>query len=64
MCRLRNGIARFWQFCIELRLADALKGDVKKGLFFRGSEKPPFGSAIGPVQELVEYLLSGRMPVF
>lgn len=62
MCGLRNGIAKFGQFCIEMRLADALKGDVKKGLFFRGSEKLPFGSAIRPVQELIEYLLSGRMP--
>lgn len=62
VCGLRNGIAKFGQFCIELRLADALRGDVKKGLFFRGSEKLPFGSAIRPVQELIEYLLSGRMP--
>jgi nitronate monooxygenase len=62
VCGLRNGIAKFGQFCIELRLTDALKGDVKKGLFFRGSEKLPFGSAIRPVRELIEYLLSGRMP--
>jgi len=62
VCGLRDGIAKFGQFCIELRLADALKGDVKKGLFFRGSEKLPFGSAIRPVAELIEYLLSGRMP--
>lgn len=64
VCGLRNGIAKFGQFCIELRLTDALKGDVKKGLFFRGSEKLPFGSAIRPVAELIEYLLSGRMPAF
>ena len=63
VCGLRNGIEKFGQFCIELRLADALKGDVKKGLFFRGSEKLPFGSAIRSVQELIEYLLSGRMPL-
>lgn len=62
VCGLRNGIAKIGQFCIELRLADALRGDVKKGLFFRGSEKLPFGSAIRPVAELIEYLLSGRMP--
>lgn len=62
VCGLRNGIAKAGQFCIEMRLADALKGDVKKGLFFRGSETLPFGSAIRPVQELIEYLLSGRMP--
>jgi nitronate monooxygenase len=62
VCGLRNGIAKFGQFCIELRLADALKGDVKKGLFFRGSERLPFGSAIRPVDDLIEYLLNGRMP--
>jgi nitronate monooxygenase len=64
VCGLRNGIAKFGQFCIEARLADAMKGDVKKGLFFRGSEKLPFGTAIRPVRELIEYLLSGRMPAF
>jgi nitronate monooxygenase len=64
VCGLRNGIAKIGQFCIELRLADALKGDVKKGLFFRGSEKLPFGTAIRPVAELIEYLLSGRMPAY
>lgn len=62
VCGLRNGIAKFGQFCIELRLAEALKGNVRKGLFFRGSEKLPFGSAIRPVADLIEYLLSGRMP--
>ncbi len=62
VCGLRNGIAKIGQFCIEMRLADALKGDVKKGLFFRGSEPLPFGAAIRPVRELIEYLLSGRMP--
>jgi len=61
-CGLRNGIARFGQFCIEMRLADAVKGDVKKGLFFRGSEELPFGTAIRPVAELIDYLLNGRMP--
>ncbi len=64
VCGLRNGLAKFGQFCIEMRLADALKGDIKKGLFFRGSEPLPFGSAIRPVQDLMEYLLSGRMPAY
>lgn len=63
VCGLRNGIARFGQFCIEMRLADAVKGDLKKGLFFRGSEPLPFGSAIRPVAELIEYLMNGRTPV-
>lgn len=62
VCGLRDGIASIGQFCIDTRLAFALKGDVKKGLFFRGSESLPFGSAIRPVAELVNYLLTGRMP--
>ena len=63
VCGLRDGIATIGQFCIDTRLAFALKGDIKKGLFFRGSESLPFGSAIRPVAELIEYLLTGRMPL-
>ena len=44
VCGLRDGIAAIGQFCIDTRLAFALNGDVKKGLFFRGSESLPFGS--------------------
>lgn len=62
VCGLRDGIASIGQFCIDTRLAFALKGDVKKGLFFRGSERLPFGSAIRPVRELLEYLLTGATP--
>jgi nitronate monooxygenase len=62
MCGLRDGIAAFGQFCIDTRLVFALKGDVKKGLFFRGSESLPFGNAIRSVKELIDYYLSGRMP--
>ena len=62
VCGLRDGIASVGQFCIDMRLAFALKGDVKKGLFFRGSENLPFGSAIRPVAELLDYLLTGKMP--
>ena len=64
VCGLRDGIAAIGQFCIDTRLAFALKGDVKKGLFFRGSETVPFGSAIRPASELLNYLLTGRMPAF
>jgi len=63
VCGLRDGIANMGQFCVATRLADALKGDIKKGLFFRGSEALPFGSAIRPVAELLEYLLTGAKPV-
>jgi nitronate monooxygenase len=63
MCGLRDGIASAGQFCIDTRLAYALKGDVKKGLFFRGSEPLPFGTAIRPVAELLQYFLTGSAPV-
>lgn len=61
VCGLRNGIAEAGQFCIEARLAYAVKGDVKKGLFFRGSEPLPFGDAIRPVADLIRYLLTGTV---
>ncbi len=59
VCGLRDGIASAGQFCIATRLAYALHGDVKKGLFFRGSEALPFGSAVRPVADLLDYLLTG-----
>ena len=62
VCGLRDGIASMGQFCIDTRLACALKGDVKKGLFFRGSEEVPFGTAIRPAADLVRYLLTGALP--
>lgn len=64
LCGLRDGIAQAGQFCIDTRLAFALKGDVKKGLFFRGSERLPFGTAIRPVAELINYLMTGKTPAF
>lgn len=60
-CGLRDGIARIGQFCIDLRLAAALRGDVRRGLFFRGSEPVPFGAAIRPVRDLIAHLL-GPVP--
>ncbi|ODU67030.1 MAG: 2-nitropropane dioxygenase, partial [Lautropia sp. SCN 66-9] len=62
VCGLRDGLAKFGQFCIDNQLAAALKGDVSRGLFFRGASPVPFGEAIRPVRELIEYLVSGRMP--
>jgi nitronate monooxygenase len=62
VCGLRDGIASMGQFCIATRLALALKGDTRKGLFFRGSEALPFGPAIRPVADLLEYLLTGLEP--
>jgi nitronate monooxygenase len=61
-CGLRDGNASVGQFCIDTRLAFALKGDVSKGLFFRGSERLPFGNAIRPVAELLDYFMTGAMP--
>ena len=62
-CGLRDGLAKFGQFCIDNQLAAAVRGDYEKGLFFRGKQPLPFGSAIRPVRELVDYLLTGVMPV-
>ena len=44
-CGLRDGIARIGQFCIDLKLAQAVRGDVERGLFFRGKGALPFGEA-------------------
>jgi len=63
-CGLRDGIAKIGQFCIDLRLAAALKGDVERGLFFRGAGRLPFGTRIRPVRELIDYMLNGVMPAF
>jgi nitronate monooxygenase len=56
-CGLRDGIANIGQFCIDTELAAALRGDVAKGLFFRGASPLPFGTQIRPVRELFDYLL-------
>ena len=61
-CGLRDGLARSGQFCIDLKLVSALKGDVQKGLFFRGAGTLPFGKAVRSVRELIEYLLYGTYP--
>jgi nitronate monooxygenase len=61
-CGLRDGIAKIGQFCIDMQLAAALRGDRMKGLFFRGASSLPFGSEMRPVKDLVEYLLTGIKP--
>lgn len=63
-CGLRDGVSKMGQFCIDSQLAAAMRGDINKGLFFRGSESLPFGSAIRPVRELLEYLVTGRKAAF
>lgn len=57
-CGLRDGLAEWGQFCIDNQLAAALRGDIKKGLFFRGAGALPFGSAIRSVRDLLELLLT------
>lgn len=61
-CGLRDGMLKFGQFCIDMQLAAALRGDVAKGLFFRGAAALPFGNEIRPVRELIAYLLTGARP--
>ncbi len=61
-CALRDGNAKFGQFCIDQKLAEGLSGDLRKGLFFRGASALPFGSEIRPVRELIDYLLTGVRP--
>jgi nitronate monooxygenase len=57
-CGLRDGLAGWGQFCIDKQLAAALRGDVKKGLFFRGVGELPFGQEIRSVRELMARLMS------
>jgi nitronate monooxygenase len=57
-CGLRDGLPGWGQFCIDNQLAAALRGDVKKGLFFRGAGALPFGNQIRSVRELMERLLA------
>ena len=61
-CGLRDGLATWGQFCIDKQLAAALKGDVKKGLFFTGSGPLPFGRQIRSVRDLMSKLLTSAQP--
>jgi nitronate monooxygenase len=57
-CGLRDGTPGWGQFCIDTQLAAALRGDLNKGLFFRGAGALPFGARIVAVQQLIERLLT------
>jgi nitronate monooxygenase len=57
-CGLRDGLASWGQFCIDQQLAAALRGDVKKGLFFSGKGALPFGDQIRSVRDLLTKMLS------
>lgn len=58
-CGLRDGKVGWGQFCIDQQLAAALKGEVKRGLFFTGRGALPFGDQIRSVRELLVRLLEG-----
>jgi nitronate monooxygenase len=60
-CGLRDGLTGWGQFCIDQRLAAALRGEVDKGLFFRGAGALPFGERIATVRALIERLLTPGM---
>ena len=60
-CGLRDGKAAWGQFCIDKVLGHALAGDVRKGLFFRGAGRLPFGAEIRPVRDLLAWL-TGTLP--
>jgi nitronate monooxygenase len=62
-CGLRDGLKDRGQFCIDHQLGAALRGDLKKGLFFRGAGALPFGAQIRSVRELMERLLTRGMAV-
>ncbi len=62
-CGLRDGFKDWGQFCIDNQLAAAMRGDLKKGLFFRGVGALPFGAQIRSVHELIERLLTRGMAV-
>lgn len=62
VCGLRDGLNKVGQFCIDLKLSAAFRGEVNKGLFFRGADPLPFGDKIRSVKETIHYLLSGEKP--
>ena len=57
-CGFKDRDADAGQFCIETQLAAAQRGDVERGLFFRGAATLPFGREIRPVRDLLQNLLA------
>lgn len=57
-CGLRDGLAGWGQFCFDNQLAAALRGDLAKGLYFRGVGALPFGTQVRSVRELLGRLLT------
>ncbi|ALT77653.1 NAD(P)H-dependent flavin oxidoreductase [Paucibacter sp. KCTC 42545] len=60
-CGLRDGFKDWGQFCIDNQLAAALRGDVAKGLFFRGAGALPFGAEIRSARDLMMRLLGAPL---
>jgi nitronate monooxygenase len=60
-CGLRDGKVGWGQFCIDQQLAAALRGDVRKGLFFTGRGQLPFGNQIRSVRDLLVRLLTADL---
>jgi nitronate monooxygenase len=50
------------QFCIDQQLGHAMTGETDKGLYFRGAGLLPFGQEIRSVEDLMQYLITGRQP--
>jgi len=61
-CGLKDGDPGSGQFCIDTQLDAAVRGNVEKGLFFRGSEPLPFGNQLRSVHDLLVFLLTGQDP--
>jgi nitronate monooxygenase len=59
-CGLRDGKVGWGQFCIDQQLAAAMRGDVKRGLFFTGRGALPFGAQICSVHDLMVKMLGGE----
>lgn len=63
VCGLRDGLAKVGQFCIDLKLSAAFRGETSKGLFFRGADPLPFGPAMRSVRETIHYFMTGEKPL-
>jgi nitronate monooxygenase len=61
-CGLRDGNPDWGQFCIDKVLGHAFDGNVRKGLFFRGAGRLPFGNQVRPVRDLLHWLLGNIVP--
>jgi nitronate monooxygenase len=54
---IARSIEKFGHFYFDTRFAASLRGNVANGLFFRGHDAMPFGSAIRSVREWLDFLI-------